>query len=212
MTDAGQSDARRWLLSGDLPCLGCDYNMRGLVGPLVRCPECGRVNDLRQPDAWRDRELPLGVRERDHWPATAVMWSLGCVFFGLMTAGMAMAGSWPFIPGVLLLAVLTGWGWVCRAWLRSVRESSWGLFVIVATHACAWAILGGVILTAVTGEVWWVVISPLGAAGLGLMRGVIRRADGAGQFRQDWRRWQVPVGDLAAAENAESIHLGTSKE
>jgi len=31
----------------DLPCLKCNYNLRGLSGDPLRCPECGHVNLLR---------------------------------------------------------------------------------------------------------------------------------------------------------------------
>ena len=31
---------------GELYCLTCGYNLRGLSGDPVRCPECGELNDL----------------------------------------------------------------------------------------------------------------------------------------------------------------------
>jgi hypothetical protein len=35
-------------LDEDLFCLFCGYNLRGLSGNPVRCPECGKHNDVRQ--------------------------------------------------------------------------------------------------------------------------------------------------------------------
>ncbi len=30
----------------DIACPGCEYNLRGLLGPVVECPECGLVIDV----------------------------------------------------------------------------------------------------------------------------------------------------------------------
>ncbi len=76
VSDGAETPDRRWLLIRDIPCLACKYNLRGLVGPIVLCPECGHGNDLRRPDQWQTKELPRGVRQRPHWPATAVLISM----------------------------------------------------------------------------------------------------------------------------------------
>ncbi|MEM6259116.1 MAG: hypothetical protein AAGI37_12450 [Planctomycetota bacterium] len=41
-----------WHIKQDLPCLHCDYNLRGLDGPQVTCPECGQNNDLTDAYQW----------------------------------------------------------------------------------------------------------------------------------------------------------------
>ncbi|MAE63847.1 MAG: hypothetical protein CMJ18_06200 [Phycisphaeraceae bacterium] len=30
----------------DVTCVACEYNLRGLQGPVVKCPECGAVTDV----------------------------------------------------------------------------------------------------------------------------------------------------------------------
>lgn len=49
-----------WLIDGDLPCLKCGKNLRGLIGQKVGCPECGHLNDLADPHQWEN----LFQRER----------------------------------------------------------------------------------------------------------------------------------------------------
>jgi hypothetical protein len=53
----------------DIPCLTCGYNLRGLAGDRLRCPECGHLNPLGKaeiPEALitarlRRKEAPLVV-------------------------------------------------------------------------------------------------------------------------------------------------------
>ncbi len=49
-----------WLIDRKLPCLGCNYNLQQLTGPIVNCPECGAVNDLQYPKQWK-RLLPMTI-------------------------------------------------------------------------------------------------------------------------------------------------------
>ena len=37
------------VIDEDLHCLRCNHNLRGLSGPLPRCPECGHVNPVGDP-------------------------------------------------------------------------------------------------------------------------------------------------------------------
>ena len=49
----GNRDRDPWLVFRDLHCLHCGYNLRRQTGPQITCPECGSVNDLRDPKQWR---------------------------------------------------------------------------------------------------------------------------------------------------------------
>jgi hypothetical protein len=42
-------------LQQDLPCPQCDYNLRGLRGVVVQCPECGATFDVARLIAQRWR-------------------------------------------------------------------------------------------------------------------------------------------------------------
>lgn len=57
-------------LSESLYCLDCAYNLRGLTGAIIRCPECGIENDL---EVIRDAAHP--VRKKLKELEGAVAWS-----------------------------------------------------------------------------------------------------------------------------------------
>jgi uncharacterized membrane protein len=62
----------------DLYCLTCGYNLRGLTGDPIRCPECGHFNPVG------DAEIPAEIisrklREMENAPAMC----LGAILFGV---------------------------------------------------------------------------------------------------------------------------------
>ena len=193
MTDQFDADVRRWLLTGDLPCLECGYNLRGLVGPIVQCPECGRHNDLRHSDAWQTKQLPLGVRTRQHWPATSVALSFLVVSF----TPVALFAPLGWIPS-LFFTIL--WLWTCVRWVRSARDKAWSIGMLMATHVAVWSFGVGMLACVIffTEKRLVSAVPAIGLVLLGLLGTLwiirtIDRADRSGQFRQDWRTWRIPI-------------------
>ncbi|QDU34080.1 hypothetical protein KS4_21420 [Poriferisphaera corsica] len=213
---------KRWLLSGDLPCLGCGYNLRGLIGPVVQCPECGNGNDLRNPEPWKEVELPLGVKQREHWPALAPGLSLmvavvvliagrELLYFlmqlnvrGFTLSGVGLRGVLPF---GLIAVFAGGWLWLCMKWLKSADWSRGAWKVLLGTHAGTWMIFLG--LTVGPSNYFlrvqprvdaWVllpfVMFPAGCAALIWVKVLLKKADGEKmRYREDWANWLLPVGE-----------------
>lgn len=206
MSHAG--DETQWLLSGELPCLGCRYNLRGLVGPVVKCPECGHANDLRDPTPWRRTDLPLGVREREHWPALAVVCSLVTMPPVAALAGAAGNGNLQLSFGFAMVTFVfaTVWGVQCWRWVRSALRPVWASMVLGLTHLSAWAVIGGIVgivadvARAMTTRPWqpgWLALAAVGVGGIFYARRLIASADRERQFRADWRDYRLPVVDEA---------------
>ncbi|MEX0744947.1 MAG: hypothetical protein WD118_05040 [Phycisphaeraceae bacterium] len=211
---------QQWLLHGDLPCLGCQYNLRGLVGPVVKCPECGHANDLGDPTPWRKKKLPTGVRIREHWPATAalasfiVMVVLPLAISSAITIGLNWPQFDPFLPALLpfpmLAMVLAWWALMCLRWLRSCQNKRWGWSVLIGTHLAMWGTLFGAVgcVAVFVDPNGMLALSPLPVAILTAsvltffwLRRIIRHADRTGQFRNDWRKWQLPTGEPASTSD-----------
>ena len=201
---------RRWLLTGNLPCLGCQYNMRGLVGPIVLCPECGHRNDLRQPEKWQSRQLPLGVCKRSHWPATAVLMSLCSLPFAPLVIGYLKHGN--FWPAVLLILAVAAWLWNCYRFVRSCSSAVWAIGILLTLHLASWSYLaemGGLIaiflsFEGVSSSFPLLLLFPLPlAAGIAGFWGVgraLKSGEDTREFRQDWRRWRLPIAEVEATE------------
>lgn len=196
-----QSDAQdqaRWLIVGELPCLRCGYNLRGLVGPVLRCPECAHANDLRDPTPWRAKALPVGVRQRQHWPASAVLLSfptLPVIFVGVITwITQPVNGAIVTIFGIPLLVV---WIITCVRWVKSCQHPLWSVVVLLALHVANWAILLGLVTPCVgrfeSPYVYAGFGVPLGLIGYKWVSAALKHAEKAGQFRQDWRNWRLPL-------------------
>ena len=156
----------RWLITDDLHCLSdnCNYNIRGLIGPYVKCPECGHINNLKNPAPWKEASLPLGVKQREHWPALAPASSFITVF--LLLIGLAMISDWAYqfhvsnyanftlslfalqviLPLILFLITLFIWLHLCVRWLRSANWSRRAFGLLSRTHIGAWCIFLGLIL------------------------------------------------------------------
>ena len=90
----GPARARR--LAGDIDCLRCGYNLRGLTEP--RCPECGYVNDrvadlaARAADAAGEPLPPAFWNWLGWWTALGVpAFFLFLALFWLMIAKPALA-------------------------------------------------------------------------------------------------------------------------
>lgn len=92
----------------DLFCLTCGYNLRGLFGDPVRCPECGSTNDLGSAlvPAHYIRNV---LRAMEEAPAQCLCVSL----FGLVIVPLVIVIPWPnFLPSLVVVpGMIAGWLW-----------------------------------------------------------------------------------------------------
>lgn len=96
-------------------CLSCGYDLRGLQGDPIRCPECGRQNlveDLQIPGALVSKQL----RSLETMPTLAVLGMFGSAA-GLF---IVCVGRMPFGTLLLVFAPLL---WVYAIW-RFARSCS----------------------------------------------------------------------------------------
>ena len=114
-----QTDAAA--IDTDLYCVECGYNLRGLSGDPVRCPECGYHNplgDVKIPAEIITRQL----REMESPLATCALSALlGLPFLAavVVTACEAFIAGTPFLTAALCPALL-GAG-LLALWLRGVH-------------------------------------------------------------------------------------------
>jgi len=146
-------------LDRDLYCLTCGYNLRGLTGDPVRCPECGNLNPIG------DVEIPAPIiaaqlRRMETSPAAClaaliVGVPLHVVFWSLVWTGTATHFELNGIvcealPTLLATAV---WYESCRRFRDScLRKPGWGTALLMY-HVYGLAVLvstiGGVPLLVV---------------------------------------------------------------
>ena len=98
----------------DVYCLTCGYNLRGLSGDPVRCPECGELNSLAAislPAAGITKHL----RQLETGPAACVGSFQGAVLFGFLAVRPLFAppGAASGHGSLLMIAVgfLAAWSW-----------------------------------------------------------------------------------------------------
>ena len=112
----------------DLYCMTCGYNLRGLSGDPVRCPECGGLNSLgviAVPATY----IRSALRHMETAPTLGVAFALGagvCVLLaGLLPWPMLL---YPIAPGVALAAM---WWATFRHTKRSfAAQAGWGRIVL----------------------------------------------------------------------------------
>jgi len=112
------------LLTGDLPCIGCGYDIRGL-SVLSQCPECGlavRATVLHRVDPGADALRPMPT------PWLTSIGILGWTGFGLIAALMLWA---PRVSDLLdeisAGAIVVGAGWATPLALASIVASGVGM-------------------------------------------------------------------------------------
>lgn len=118
------------VIDEDLYCLDCAYNLRGLVGDVVRCPECGAQNSadaLHIPAEQVNRKL----RELETSIAASVFFLvLLCMLLLLAIAEPRIARLGGFLGSaigaiVLAVAAVLRFRWTCdrqRGWQRVLAE------------------------------------------------------------------------------------------
>lgn len=117
----------RAALDQDLYCLQCGYNLRGLSGDPVRCPECGFQNPLG------DIELPAAnireqLRRMESAPTYSLACSLGAACLLLLLAALGPAEF--LASGCLPLGLITcavAWPLTVQRYKRScLAKPGWG--------------------------------------------------------------------------------------
>ena len=102
----------------DLYCLGCGYNLRGLCGDPVRCPECGELNDrtelgIPQP------VIKAALKQMETAPTVCV----GCLMLFLLFVSLTVitfthgAFDVALVLAGLSLACVVAWP-IARSWVR----------------------------------------------------------------------------------------------
>ena len=199
--DAGGAPDERadspWRLVDDLLCLGCEYNLWGMTGPIVICPECGRKNDLTDPTPW----APPAIRSKLRF---GLLGTIVASFLGAPSAVLLVvtlfAGpdgdGWLTAPFAAVMTIV--WLVCCRAWIQRYGNRIHGAVVLVGAHLSVWALLVG--LAGVTFALRYRLASPgaiaglLAGGGIGaywVVKVVDREAARLARRRDDWR---LPLG------------------
>jgi hypothetical protein len=148
----------------DLACPGCGYNLRGLAGDVVNCPECGQSCDVAKLVKWNwagslHRAPGLNTLA---WPAIWLV--MGSVTIGCLLAralrlfdALVYGHGWRLTLLVFTVlctaAILPVWMWLMyRAW-RNWRGVG-GLGLALLAHAIVGAFVVGP-LCAGTCPWWW---------------------------------------------------------
>lgn len=96
-------------LDRDLFCLQCGYNLRGLAGDPVRCPECGYNNDLGIASIPADL-IRSTLHEMETYPTWCVVMSAGLAIMILPASTADPAAL--LIAGIGAASCFYGW-WNC---------------------------------------------------------------------------------------------------
>ena len=131
MADTPQQPESSPALDRDLYCLTCGYNLRGLSGDPLRCPECGKLNPLG------DVEIPAEIisaqlRRMETAPALCVLAVvLSVPVHALFWIGLSQVAQFGFrdagelfCPGIPAVALLLVW----LGFAASFRSSCLGKF------------------------------------------------------------------------------------
>ncbi len=199
----------QWLIHGDLNCLSCQYNMRGLVGPIVVCPECGSKNDLTDDQPWKSKALPLGIKVREHWPAHATLLGVLLLIMGLpamlIVFSIRTINIGTFVTTAVVLVCALGWAHSCRKWIRSCRNQVWATMILIVLFFSSLAFGFGVVGSSFIifswnverfSIVWWVVpivVGTAGVSGLYWARKKLRSAENTPHFVKNWKTWSLPI-------------------
>lgn len=126
----------------DIACPDCDYNLRGLPGPVVDCPECGLTTDVPVLAArrWNKPWYQAPGFNRLLWPAaTATIAWMASIF--LMASDSA---NDLLLVSVCIICVLTLWVFLM---IRAARLlNGWtGFWLALVAHGLVAGYLVGII-------------------------------------------------------------------
>ena len=133
MASTGEQHTQQIL--NDLACPQCEYNLRGLRGPIVNCPECGVPCNIPRMIAqqWA----------RPWWEApgfnrliTPLAWIVisGCAVFVAYIFDLEQWKSGGLITAALALVALVGWAFLIN-WAPKEFEDERGIVLVIFLHA-----------------------------------------------------------------------------
>jgi hypothetical protein len=136
----------------DLYCLECGYNLRGLSGDPVRCPECAYRNPIGETEVPAD-QITKQLRRMETAPATSVLSLLlfapllGVLVLGLYSGGPSWYsrvnvcfGAATFIAGVMWVVGIARFRAHCMA------QPGW--VTVLARYHCVALVLAAVVVEA----------------------------------------------------------------
>jgi hypothetical protein len=171
MSEPGVQHAEQIL--DDLACPQCEYNLKGLRGPVVHCPECGLECDIPRmiANVWTRPWWDAPGFNRLVRPLSFLVLS-GCGLFVVLmfeTRGFRSAGPLSLCLGVVAVMI-----WACLLAAASNQfENGRGLELTAFVHLLFVGYLGGVVgfvlcIVGVftSGQIALIILELLGAAGL----------------------------------------------
>ena len=149
MADSPTPAAPPTALDRDLYCLTCGYNLRGLTGDPVRCPECGHLNPIG------DVEIPAPIiaaqlRRMETSPALCV----AAVLFGAPLLAALGAVLWEALrahasgtedvccPGALTLLPVITWFYSVGSFRNSCLGKPGWIGALVMYHVWGLLLIG----------------------------------------------------------------------
>lgn len=119
----------------DVACPQCEYNLRGLHGPIVSCPECGHTCDIAQLISAR-WERPWYAAPKFHTVTSSVTWA---VFLGPLFAGgsipLLVSNNAPLAVLFVLPPIIMFGGWALFLYLAYRVFDSWrGVHMALLAH------------------------------------------------------------------------------
>ncbi len=116
-------------------CLQCGYNLRGLSGDPVRCPECGEKNCLGSA-AIPARQIEMAQRSMETTPTWCVAFSLPAGLF-LYGASLRIDSESVRICLTIGTVCLLLWWWLCRKTKSEFHGRPGWRRVLVSFHVAA---------------------------------------------------------------------------
>ncbi|MDO8628955.1 MAG: hypothetical protein Q7R41_00540 [Phycisphaerales bacterium] len=171
----------------DLYCLTCGYNLRGLSGDPVRCPECGSPNDLGTA-AIPAEMIHRAMRNMETAPTICA----GCAFALVVFASPFLMVAYRAYPCILVIAVPSLLGWIPfyfrmkriyenrPGWRSILRDFHIATFLCAAGVPILWlmVLLSNRLVNPIHGNLWLTAVVTAAAMfmlGLRIYRGAQHR-------------------------------------
>lgn len=128
-----------WQVVGRLPCLKCRYDLLGLCGPTLRCPECGATFNLADDKVLSNLCLGHEGRLFRNW----VMAAAACSPLVIMSIVITFDGGGINVVGLTLLGFFGGlWIYFIYRWFRLHTRRLRAFLVLFLLHLAVWTGLG----------------------------------------------------------------------
>ncbi|MCH8148043.1 MAG: hypothetical protein IH987_08645 [Planctomycetes bacterium] len=129
-------------------CLQCGYNLRGLSGDPVRCPECGEKNSLGSA-AIPARQIESALRHMETTPTWCVAFGLStALFLVVASSGFEHVGICLYVSAISMLV----WWWLCRHTRTEFEGQPGWRRILISFHVAAafsifetWAVASAIV-------------------------------------------------------------------